>query len=136
MGEMDLKKAEYYTNRELSWLGFNNRILGEARDASLPLFERLKFLSITASNLDEFFMIRVASLKDMVHAGYTKKDISGMTASGAAEKNLKRDTRTGRSAVFYLQSLSDPGSEKAGAENYFRARESERRAEKICGCLF
>lgn len=51
MGEMDLKKAEYYTNRELSWLGFNNRILGEARDASLPLFERLKFLSITASNL-------------------------------------------------------------------------------------
>ena len=76
MGEMDLKKAEYYTNRELSWLGFNNRILGEARDASLPLFERLKFLSITASNLDEFFMIRVASLKDMVHAGYTKKDIS------------------------------------------------------------
>ena len=89
MGEMDLKKAEYYTNRELSWLGFNNRILGEARDASLPLFERLKFLSITASNLDEFFMIRVASLKDMVHAGYTKKDISGMTASEQLKKILK-----------------------------------------------
>ena len=89
MGEMDLKRAEYYTNRELSWLGFNNRILGEARDASLPLFERLKFLSITASNLDEFFMIRVASLKDMVHAGYTKKDISGMTASEQLKKILK-----------------------------------------------
>ena len=51
----------------------------------MPLFERLKFLSITASNLDEFFMIRVASLKDMVHAGYTKKDIAGLTASEQLE---------------------------------------------------
>ena len=67
-----------YVNRELSWLEFNYRILGEARDKSLPLFERLKFLSITASNLDEFFMVRVASLKDMVHAKYTKPDIAGM----------------------------------------------------------
>ena len=79
---MDLKaytKPEYYRNRELSWLGFNERVLSEARDKSLPLFERLKFLSITASNLDEFFMIRVASLKDMVHAKYTKPDISGLS---------------------------------------------------------
>jgi len=72
-------KPEYYENRELSWLGFDERILGEARDKSNPIFERLKFLSITASNLDEFFMVRVASLKDMVNAEYTKKDISGMT---------------------------------------------------------
>lgn len=79
---MDLKdyiKPEYYWNRELSWIKFNERVLSEARDKSLPLFERLKFLSITASNLDEFFMIRVASLKDMVHAKYTKPDIAGMT---------------------------------------------------------
>lgn len=67
-----------YTNRELSWLLFNKRVLGEARDKQIPLFERLKFLSITASNMDEFFMVRVASLKDIVNAGYTKPDISGM----------------------------------------------------------
>ena len=53
--------------------------MSEAKDKKNPLFERLKFLSITASNLDEFFMVRVASLKDMVHAGYKKKDIAGMT---------------------------------------------------------
>ena len=79
---MDLKeytKPEYYRNRELSWIGFNERVLSEARDKSIPLFERLKFLSITASNLDEFFMIRVASLKDMVHAKYTKPDIAGLS---------------------------------------------------------
>ncbi|ETP72745.1 polyphosphate kinase 1 [Lachnospiraceae bacterium JC7] len=68
-----------YTNRELSWLDFDARCLYEARDHSEPLFERLKFLSITASNLDEFFTVRVASLKDQVNAGYQKKDIAGMT---------------------------------------------------------
>ncbi|MGN0330208.1 RNA degradosome polyphosphate kinase [Dysosmobacter sp.] len=71
-------ESKYYTNRELSWILFNKRVLSEARDKQIPLFERLKFLSITASNLDEFFMVRVASLKDMVNAGYTKKDIAGL----------------------------------------------------------
>ncbi len=80
---MAVKKSidgpEYYFNRELSWLEFNYRVLSEARDKNIPLFERIKFLSITASNLDEFFMIRVASLLDMVHAKYNKADIAGLT---------------------------------------------------------
>ena len=78
---MDLKnfeKPEYFVNRELSWLKFDDRVLSEARDKSLPLFERLKFTSIVSSNLDEFYMVRVASLKDQVHAGYEKTDIAGM----------------------------------------------------------
>lgn len=79
MDYTEYKKPEYYWNRELSWLGFDERILGEAKDRQIPLFERLKFLSITSSNLDEFFMVRVASLKDMVHAGYEKTDIAGMS---------------------------------------------------------
>ena len=88
--EQDFKKPEYYENRELSWLKFNHRVLNEARDKSIPLLERLKFVSITSSNLDEFFMVRVASLKDMVHANYKKKDIAGMTASEQLEKINER----------------------------------------------
>ena len=78
MAEIDFTNPKYYTNRELSWILFDHRVLNEARDKSIPLFERLKFLSITASNLDEFFMIRVASLKDCVNAGLEKRDIAGM----------------------------------------------------------
>lgn len=73
------EKETLFYNRELSWLEFDKRCLSEAKDKNIPLFERIKFLSITASNLDEFFMVRVASLTDMVHANYTKKDIAGMT---------------------------------------------------------
>lgn len=79
-----------YVNRELSWLEFNSRVLSEARDKTLPLFERLKFLSITASNLDEFYMVRVASLKDMVHAKYTKPDIAGMTPQEQLDRISER----------------------------------------------
>ena len=79
---IDFKNPEYYINRELSWIEFDRRCLSEARNKENPLFERLKFLSITASNLDEFFQVRVASLQDMVQAGYKKKDFAGFTATG------------------------------------------------------
>ena len=88
--ELDFTKPEYYQNRELSWLKFEHRILNEARDKSNPLLERLKFASIVSSNLDEFFMVRVASLKDMVHAKYKKRDMSGMTATEQLEAISER----------------------------------------------
>ena len=74
----EFKNPKYYYNRELSWIKFEHRVLNEAKDKEIPILDRLKFVSITSSNLDEFFMVRVASLKDMEHAGYTKKDIAGM----------------------------------------------------------
>lgn len=84
-------EPDNYWNRELSWILFNKRVLHEARDKQNPLWERLKFLSITASNLDEFFMVRVASLKDMVNAGYTRKDIAGLTPAEQLER-LNKET--------------------------------------------
>ena len=78
---IDFRNPKYYYNRELSWLLFDGRCLSEARDNKIvPLFDRMNFLSITASNLDEFFMVRIASLLDQRHAGYKGKDIAGMTA--------------------------------------------------------
>ena len=77
--QIDFTNPAYYTNRELSWVEFDSRVLGEAADAANPLFERLKFLSIVSSNLDEFVMVRMGSLSDMIHAGVTKTDIAGMT---------------------------------------------------------
>ncbi len=88
----DYTKPEYFENREISWIKFNRRVLNEARDKTIPLLERLKFVSITSSNLDEFFMVRVASLKDMLHAGVKKADIAGMDALKQLER-VNEDTR-------------------------------------------
>ena len=75
----DLNNPEYYINRELSWLRFNLRVLRESGVKSMPLLERLKFVCISASNLDEFFMVRVAGLYNQLENGINKKDAAGLT---------------------------------------------------------
>ena len=86
--------SDKFFNRELSWLEFNDRVLHEARDTKNPLLERLNFLSITASNLDEFYIVRVASLRDMASMDFTQKDIAGMTVE---EQLLAIDEKTRQS---------------------------------------
>ncbi|NLY79648.1 MAG: RNA degradosome polyphosphate kinase [Lysinibacillus sp.] len=87
----EIGKPEYYNNRELSWLAFNERVLEEAEDESNPLLERLKFIAIFSSNLDEFFMVRVAGLQDQVRAGFHKpENKAGLTPKEQLEKIAER----------------------------------------------
>ncbi|RYM06209.1 RNA degradosome polyphosphate kinase [Sporolactobacillus sp. THM7-7] len=105
MGNFD--KTEYFNNRELSWLLFNKRVLEEARDRENPLLERMKFLSITGSNLDEFFMVRVASLSDMVNVNYEKPDAAGLKPSQQLEKiSEKAHEMIDRQYMTYNRMLS------------------------------
>jgi polyphosphate kinase len=87
---MSSQAKSEFINRELSWLEFNDRVLQCAQDESLPLLERLKFLAITGSNLDEFFMVRVGGLQQLVQKGKTKKDPSGMRPREQLDAVLKR----------------------------------------------
>src|SRR5215208_8040257 len=78
---VDIEDSSLYFNRELSWLDFNDRVLQLAEDSSVPLLERVKFCAIWESNLDEFFMVRVANLHDQLEAGMDARGADGMGAS-------------------------------------------------------
>ncbi|WP_152394645.1 polyphosphate kinase 1 [Paenibacillus guangzhouensis] len=82
-----------YVNRDLSWLEFNRRVLEEAQDPETPLLERVKFLSIVSSNLDEFMSVRVAGIHDQIRLGYHKKDFTGYTPSGLLKRLMKRTNK-------------------------------------------
>ena len=92
----DLDSRELYWNRELSWLQFNERVLELAEDESIPLLERVKFLAIYASNLDEFYMVRVAGLHDQVDAGIDDRKADGLSPSETIELVAERSRELGR----------------------------------------
>lgn len=130
-----LAKPEYFYNRELSWLKFNLRVLKESMVNSTPLLERLKFIAITASNMDEFFMVRVAGLANAYDEGDKKRDLAGMTAkeqllavSEAAHEQVKTQTKY---LTALMQEMDEVGLHfrrvdeltelgKEWLENYFR----------------
>lgn len=101
MEKLDLTKPEYFYNRELSWLKFNLRVLKEAMVKETPLLERLKFIAISASNLDEFFMVRVAGLWNNYEEGVQKRDAAGLSVreqleaiSEAAHEQVRTQTKS------------------------------------------
>ena len=91
----ELDSRELYWNRELSWLQFNERVLELAEDESIPLLERVKFLAIYTSNLDEFYMVRVAGLHDQVDAGIDDRKADGLSPMETIERVAERSRELG-----------------------------------------
>lgn len=117
-----------YTNRELSWLEFNQRVLDEASDPSVPLLEQLRFLAITASNLDEFFMVRVGSLLTAIRAGDTSPDLTGRSPMEQIRLISERlQTMVAEQYRVYLGQL-EPALAEAGLRRRPAGRLSERQA--------
>ena len=105
----EFDKPEYFVNRELSWIKFDDRVLSEARDKNLPLFERLKFLSITSSNLDEFYMVRVGTLMDQMESSEVVRENKTNMTSKEQVKAIIDATRELdiKKAVIYEQLMGE-----------------------------
>ena len=93
MNDTDLHSAQLYINRELSFLEFNQRVLEQAKDARIPLLERVKFLCISCANLDEFFEIRVSGLKELLDAGAAQGATDGLSVIDTLKAIRTRATR-------------------------------------------
>ena len=105
MKNLELNKPEYFYNRELSWLKFNLRVLKEAMFKNAPLLERLKFIAISASNLDEFFMVRVAGLWNSLDNGVDKVDAAGLSVKEQLEAIAESAHEQIRTQTKYLMAL-------------------------------
>ena len=105
MKKLDLNKPEYFYNRELSWLKFNLRVLKEAMFKDAPLLERLKFIAISASKLDEFFMVRVAGLWNSLDNGVDKVDAAGLSVKEQLEAIAESAHEQIRTQTKYLMAL-------------------------------
>ncbi len=108
------KSHSMYINRELSWLEFNQRVLDEARDTTIPVLERLKFLAITGSNLDEFFMVRVGGLQLLAEQDPGKRDPVGMTPQQQLQAISRRAHQMAEDQYrCFLEDL-EPALQRAG----------------------
>ncbi len=117
---------QLFLNRELSWLEFNDRVLGEARDASLPLLERLKFLAIVSSNLDEFFKVRVGGLHMLVARGSTRTDPSGLDPTVQLREIGRRVRRMVEDQMNCYRDEVEPGLAEAGLRRALPEKLSEK----------
>ncbi|WP_411503545.1 RNA degradosome polyphosphate kinase [Brevibacillus centrosporus] len=132
----DFRIPDYYINRELSWIAFNERVLMEAKSESNPLFERLKFIAIASSNFDEFFMVRVAGLKDQVKAGLTKPDNkSGMTPLEQLHAVWERTHEVMQNMFAILREDITPELQKAGIR-FLKAKQLDEEQEGFVHSFF
>src|SRR6059036_847833 len=112
--DVALDSTELYANRELSWLDFNDRVLQLAEDERLPLLDRVKFLAIYSTNLDEFFMVRVAGLHDQVDARIDSRGPDGLSPMEAIERIAEEVTEQGRRHTRQWEEVLRPALEEEG----------------------
>lgn len=129
-------KKNYYYNRELSWMDFNARVLEEAQKKDNPLMERLRFLAITGSNLDEFFMVRVAGVKSQIASNYTKPDDSGMTPKELLSALDKKCTPLWKSSIPAYTALFCRSSKSRRKSSSARRKSSRTSKEPLRTSIF
>ena len=133
--ERDFSDPENFINRELSWLEFNRRVLEEAQDPTQPLIERVKFLTIVSSNLDEFFEIRVAGIKQQIESETSDVGPDGMSPTETFNAIQRTRARNGRDPIRALEkrTRAGPGQER---DSRSRRRGAERETRCLGAALF